>query len=282
MGKGANTILERATILAKTITVVTTNIFFFLIPDRASIDDVSNLNVILSGFIPLPLSIVAVVLGIILLVVKFFAYNERFNTGAMCADILLPIFLKLFRGLFPRLNSVANDRRLSILYCVLIIDVKLDVLFGHGTSSNKLSVITGVVGGCLRVRLKGTVSLSKVYITLSTTLICSGGAIILDVLNACFGNVILSRFVFSGDVGHHIYVVARGRRTLHRFVLRSLRDNTAVCRTVNTCGLRGRGRVVAVISGDRCRGLVGFVGQRSPGTFIAVCGMSDVRCRPGV
>lgn len=265
-----------------TINVVTTTMCFFLVPDVASVDDVSTLTVIVSRCVPLRISAVAVVLGIILLLVNFIAYKGRFKTGAICADVLLPLCLTMFRRVFPSFASLAGDDRLSMVYCVLIMDVNLDVLFGVGTSSNKLSVMTGVVGGCLRVRLKGTVSVSNVYITLSSTLVCSGGTIILDILKACFGNVILSRFVFNRGLGQHMYVVAGCRRRIHRFVLRRLRDKTAFCRTANTCGVRGRERVVAVISGDRCRGLVGCVVGGSPRTFIAICAISSVECHPGM
>ena len=63
-------IVKEILILTAAIAIITSAVFFFLVPSHTSISSISGLGIILTNFIPLPLSAITMILNVLLLVVE--------------------------------------------------------------------------------------------------------------------------------------------------------------------------------------------------------------------
>ena len=60
-------IIKETSILTVAVAIIAAAVYFFLVPSHASVSSISGLGIVLSNFIPLPLSAITMILNVVLL-----------------------------------------------------------------------------------------------------------------------------------------------------------------------------------------------------------------------
>ena len=94
-------ILLETLILTVAVAIIAAAVYFFLVPSHTSVSSISGLGIVLSNFVPLPLSAITMILNVILLIIGFFTCGKEFGVKTVYTSILLPVFLGLFEKIFP-------------------------------------------------------------------------------------------------------------------------------------------------------------------------------------
>ena len=64
-------IIKETVILTWAVAIIAAAVYFFLVPSHTSVSSISGLGIILTNFIPLPLSVITMVLNVVLLIIGF-------------------------------------------------------------------------------------------------------------------------------------------------------------------------------------------------------------------
>lgn len=64
-------IAKEMAILTGAVAIIAAAVYFFLVPSHTSVSSISGLGIVLSNFVPLPLSAITMVLNIVLLIIGF-------------------------------------------------------------------------------------------------------------------------------------------------------------------------------------------------------------------
>ena len=62
-------VAKETLILTVAVAIIAAAVYFFLVPSHTSISSISGLGIVLTNFIPLPLSAITMVLNVVLLVI---------------------------------------------------------------------------------------------------------------------------------------------------------------------------------------------------------------------
>ena len=122
-------ILKEAMILTLAVGIITAAVYFFLVPSHTSVSSISGLGIILSNFIPLPLSAITMILNVVLLIIGFLTCGKEFGVKTVYTSIMLPVFLAFFEILFPNFVSFTNSQELDVLCYILVVSVGLSILY---------------------------------------------------------------------------------------------------------------------------------------------------------
>ena len=82
-------------ILTAAVAIIAAAVYFFLVPSHASVSSISGLGIVVSNFIPLPLSAITMILNVVLLVIGFLTCGKEFGQKTVYTSVLLPVFLGL-------------------------------------------------------------------------------------------------------------------------------------------------------------------------------------------
>lgn len=63
--------LMETIILTGAVAIIAAAVYFFLVPSHTSVSSISGLGIVLSNFIPLPLSAITMILNVVLLIIGF-------------------------------------------------------------------------------------------------------------------------------------------------------------------------------------------------------------------
>ena len=92
-------LIKETLVLTAAMAIVAGAVYFFLLPSHASVSSISGLGIILSNFVPLPLSAITMILNILLLIIGFFTCGKEFGAKTVYTSIVLPLFLALSAAL---------------------------------------------------------------------------------------------------------------------------------------------------------------------------------------
>ena len=118
-------------ILTLAVAIIAAAVYFFLVPSHASVSSISGLGIILSNFVPLPLSAITMILNVVLLIIGFFTCGREFGAKTVYTSIMLPLFLGLFEKIFPDFYSMTDSQELDVLCYILVVSVGLAILFNR-------------------------------------------------------------------------------------------------------------------------------------------------------
>lgn len=69
-------IAKEMAILTGAVAIIAAAVYFFLVPSHTSVSSISGLGIVLSNFVPLPLSAITMVLNIVLLIIGVFYLRQ--------------------------------------------------------------------------------------------------------------------------------------------------------------------------------------------------------------
>ena len=72
-------VLKETFILTVAVAIIAAAVYFFLVPSHTSVSSISGLGIVLTNFIPLPLSAISMILNIALLIIGFFTCGREFG-----------------------------------------------------------------------------------------------------------------------------------------------------------------------------------------------------------
>ena len=175
-------IFREGLILTGAVAIIAAAVFFFLAPSHASVSSISGLGIVLSNFVPLPLSAITMILNVALLIVGFLTCGREFGVKTVYTSIMLPLFLGLFEALFPNFTSMTDSQELDVLCYVLAVSVGLSILFNRNASSGGLDIVAKILNKYLRMDLGRAMSLAGMCVALSAALVYDKKTVVLSIL----------------------------------------------------------------------------------------------------
>ena len=143
--------MKETGILTVAVAIIAGAVYFFLVPSHASVSSISGLGIVLSNFIPLPLSVITMILNVVLLLIGFVTCGKEFGVKTVYTSVMLPVFLGLFEMLFPNLGSMTDSQELDVLCYILVVSVGLSILFNRNASSGGLDIVAKIMNKYLHM-----------------------------------------------------------------------------------------------------------------------------------
>ena len=175
-------IAKETVILTAAVAVIAAAVYFFLVPSHTSVSSISGLGIVLSNFIPLPLSAITMILNVVLLVIGFFTCGREFGVKTVYTSIMLPVFLGIFEMVFPDIGSLTDSQELDVLCYILVVSVGLSILFNRNASSGGLDIVAKIMNKYLHMDLGRAMSLSGMCVALSAAFVYDKKTVVLSIL----------------------------------------------------------------------------------------------------
>ena len=133
--------------------IVAVAVYFFMLPSHISVGSATALAMMLNTFIPLPVSIINLLMNVGLLVVGYLLIGPEFGIKTVYASILMPLVMGLLEILFPNFQSITQDPLLDVVCYILVVGVGLSLLFSCNASSGGLDIVAKILNKYRRMDL---------------------------------------------------------------------------------------------------------------------------------
>ena len=248
----------------------------------AAVSSISGLGIVVSNFIPLPLSAITMILNVVLLVIGFLTCGKEFGAKTVYTSIMLPLFLGMFELLFPDFTSLTDSQELDVLCYILVVSIGLSILFNRNASSGGLDIVAKIMNKYLHMDLGKAMSLSGMCVALSAALVYDKKTVVLSILGTYFNGIILDHFIFDNNIKRRVCIITKKEEQLRHFIIEELHSGATVYEAIGAYNLEKHNEIITIVDKSEYQKLMNFINREDPKAFITVYTVSDMRYQPKV
>ena len=270
-------ILIEINILTIAIAIIAVAVYFFLVPSHTSISSMSGLGIVLSNFVPLPLSAITMILNVVLLIIGFFTCGKEFGLKTVYTSVMLPVFLGIFENIFPNIGSITDSQELDVLCYILVVSVGLSILFNRNASSGGLDIVAKIINKYFHMELGKAMSLSGMCVALSAALVYDKKTVVLSVLGTYFNGIVLDHFIFDHNIKRRVCIITKKEEELRQFIVHDLHSGATIYEAIGAYNMEKRNEIITIVDKGEYQKLMKYINQEDPEAFITVYTVSDMR-----
>lgn len=282
MNRKLNTkdLVKETVILTAAVAIIAAAVYFFLVPSHASVSSISGLGIVLSNFVPLPLSTITMILNVVLLIIGFFTCGKEFGVKTVYTSILLPVFLGVFEKAFPGGISLTDSQELDVLCYILVVSVGLSILFNRNASSGGLDIVAKIMNKYLHMELGKAMSLSGMCVALSAALVYDKKTVVLSVLGTYFNGIILDHFIFDHNIKRRVCIITKKEEELRKFIINDLHSGATVYEAIGAYNGQKHNEIITIVDKSEYQKLMNYMNHEDPKAFITIYNVSDMQYQP--
>ena len=273
-------IIKETSVLTVAVAIIAAAVYFFLVPSHASVSSISGLGIVLSNFIPLPLSAITMILNVVLLIIGFFTCGREFGVKTVYTSVMLPLFLGVFERIFSDFGSMTNSQELDVLCYILVVSVGLSILFNRNASSGGLDIVAKIMNKYLHMDLGKAMSLSGMCVALSAALVYDKKTVVLSLLGTYFNGLVLDHFIFDHNIKRRVCIITKKEEELRQFIIHDLHSGATIYESIGAYNMEKRNEIITIVDKGEYQKLMNYMNREDPKAFITVYTVSDMRYQP--
>ena len=275
-------LIKETLILTIAVAIIAAAVYFFLAPSHTSVSSISGLGIVLSNFVPLPLSAITMILNVVLLVIGFLTCGREFGAKTVYTSIMLPLFLGLFEVIFPNFKSMTGSQELDVLCYILVVSIGLSILFNRNASSGGLDIVAKIMNKYLHMELGRAMSLSGMCVALSAALVYDKKTVVLSILGTYFNGIILDHFIFDHNRKRRVCIITEKEEELRQFIIQELHSGATIYEAIGAYNFEKHNEIITIVDNSEYQKLINFINREDPKAFITIYNVSNMQYQPKI
>lgn len=255
-------------------------VFFFMLPSNLAVGSVSALALVISNFIPLPVSVITMIFNVVLLILGYLLIGRDFAIKTVYATILLPVMLWVFETLLPDFQSLTQDPFLDMIGYVIIVSLGLSILFSYNSSTGGIEVIAKLMNKYLRMELGQAISISGMLVALSSAVCYDSKTVFLSMLGTYLGGLVLDYYIFGLNIKRRVCIISEKHEQIVEYILHDLHSGASLYDAIGAYDRKVRREINAIVDRNEYKKLMDYVRKTDPKAFITVYSVSEISYQP--
>lgn len=255
-------------------------IFFFMLPSNVAVGSGSALAMVLNNFIPLPVSVLNLIINVILLIIGFILIGSEFGAKTVYTSIMVPVFMGMFELIFPNFESLTQDPLLDVLCYILVVGMAMAILFSRNASSGGLDIVAKIISKYMRIDLGKAVSFSGIAVALTSAICYDTKIVVLSVLGTYFGGMVVDHFIFGLNIKRRVCVISPKLDEIVDYILHDLHSGATLNEITGAYDKTPRKEVITIVDKHEYRKLMDYIRKTDPKAFVTVYSVSEMRYQP--
>ena len=260
--------------------IVSTAVYFFMLPSHVSVGSGTALAMVISNFIPLPVSVITLILNVVLLLLGFLLIGPEFGAKTVYCAILMPVFLGVYEQILPNQQSITEDPFLDVLCYIFVVGIGLAILFRRNASSGGLDIVAKLMNKFLRMELGKAMSVSGMLVALSSALVYDKKTVVISVLGTYLGGLVVDHFIFGMDLKRRVCIISPKLNEIVDFILYELHSGATLNNIIGAYDRNPKQEVITIVDKQEYKALMDYVKKVDPKAFITVYSVSEISYQP--
>ena len=264
------------------VAIAAASIFFFMIPSKVVIGSGSALAMVLSNFIPLPVSVITLIINVILLIFGFILIGPEFGSKTVYSAIMVPVYMWIYEISFPNFKSLTDDPLLDMIGYILVVGVGSAILFAMNASSGGLDIVAKIMNKYLKMDLGQSVSVAGIAIALTSAIVpgTSSKMVVLSVIGTYFCGMMLDYFVFGFSLKRRVCIISVKHDEFVNFIINDLHSGATIYESYGAYDNTPRKEIVTIVDKGEYRKLMDFIKKNDPKAFVTVYSVNEMQYQP--
>lgn len=269
-------ILKEYALITLGMAIVSSAVYFFMIPGNIVSGSISGLVLVLSNFIPLSISLMTLIFNTVLLILGFIFIGSEFGVKNIYTSILLPVYLGIFEVIFPNQASLTNDVILDSLSYVILISLGTAMLFNANSSSGGLDIVAKLMNKFFHMELGKALSTAGIVIALSSIIVYDTKTLVISILVTYFNGITLDHFIDGFRIKKRVCILSNEYPVIQKFILEKLNRGVTLYEAFGGYDNVKRIELITILTRPEYIQLMNFIHKTDPRAFVTVYMVNEV------
>lgn len=262
--------------------IVGAAVYFFMLPSHVTVGSATALAMVISNFVPLPVSAITFAINLVLLVVGYLLIGPEFGIKTVYCSLLMPVVLRIFEILLPDFQSITGDQLLDVICYTLVVGIGLALLFSCNASSGGLDIVAKLMNKFLRIDLGQSMSIAGILVALSAAFCYDSKTVVLAVLGTYLGGIVVDNFIFGLNIKRRVCIISEKHDEILSFILYELHSGATLYDGIGAYNNQLRKEIITIVDKQEYRRLMDYVQATDPNAFMTVYSVQEINYRPKV
>ena len=267
-------------ILTVSSAIVAVAVYFFMLPSKVTVGSASALALVISNFIPLPVSVITFLMNAFLLIIAYLLIGPEFGIKTIYTSLVMPCFMGFYEILFPNFQSITQDPLLDVICYILVVGIGIAMLFSCNASSGGLDIVAKLMNKFLGMDVGKAMSLSGMLVALSSALCYDTKTVVLSVLGTYFGGIIVDYFIFGLNIKRRVCIISPKFDEILSYILHDLHSGATIYEGTGAYNNQVRREIITIVDKQEYRRLMDYVKSIDPSAFITVYSVQEISYIP--
>lgn len=260
--------------------IVAAGVFFFMIPSNITPGSASALAVVISNFVPLPVSAITFIINAVLLIIGYLLVGPEFGFKTVYTSLVMPAFMGLYEIMLPNFQSMTGDQFIDLICYVMTVGVGCAMLFSCNASSGGLDIVAKLMNKFLRVELGKAMSISGMVVALSSVFFYDIKTVVLSVLGTYLGGIVIDYFIFGFNIKRRVCILSPEFEQILNFILHDLHSGATIYEGIGAYNMVPRKEIITIVDKQEYRLLMDYIRKVDPHAFITVYSVQEISYVP--
>ena len=260
--------------------LISAAVYFFMIPANLCPGSAAALGLLLGNVIPLPVSMITLILNISLLIIGFLFIGPEFGGKTIYTSVLMPLIMRIYEVLIPDFVSINQDQVVDMLCYIMLVGMGLSVIFHSNASSGGLDILGKLMNKYLRIEMGKAVAIPGMVVALSSILFYDVKSVILSVIGTYFSGMMVDYFIFGMSIKRRVCIISNKADEIVEYILHDLKSGASLYPLEGAYEKALRTEVVAIVNKQEYTKLMSYLQKTDPAAFITVYAVNEVSYVP--
>lgn len=260
--------------------VIAAAVYFFMLPSHVTVGSGTALAMVISNFVPLPVSAITFLLNVVLLIIGFLLVGPEFGAKTVYCSLLMPAVMRVFEIVFPDFQSLTGDPFLDMIGYILVVGIGLAFLFSCNASSGGLDIVAKIMNRYLRMDLGQAMSVSGLVVALSSAICYDKKTVVISLIGTYFGGMIVDHFIFGLNLKRRVCILSPKVEEITQFILHDLHSGASLYDATGAYDNVVRREIITIVDKQEYKKLMDYVRKTDPTAFVTVYSVNEISYQP--
>ncbi len=260
--------------------IIAAAVYFFMIPANLCPGSAAALAMLLGNLIPIPVSMITLVLNLSLLVVGILLIGPEFGAKTIYTSVLMPILMRVFEVAFPNVVSINQDPLMDMLCYAMVVSIGLAIVFNCNASSGGLDIVAKLMNKYLRMEMGQAMAFSGMAVSLAALLFYDLKIVIISILGTYFSGLVVDYFIFGMNIKRRVCILSSKSDEIVNYILHDLHSGASLYEAVGAYDKSVRTEIVTIVDKHEYAKLMDYLHKTDPKAFVTVISINEVSYVP--
>lgn len=221
--------LRRFLIINLGLLIMTSGLYFFLIPSDLAVGGATGLAMVISALIPqIPMGLILAILNVILFIMAFIFIGRDFGGYTIYASFALSGLIALFELLIPMAQPFTDDLFINLIFGILIAGVGMGFVFNQNASTGGTDIIAKIINKYTKINIGKSLLMSDFLITLFASYVFGPRHGMYALLGIIINSFVIDYMIAGFNVKINMNIISKEMDLINRFILEEIDRGTTI------------------------------------------------------
>lgn len=258
------------------ITIMVLGLYFFVIPAKILGGGASGLSLVLSTFIPIPYSIIYLIVNAFLIILGLIMLGRVFSGLTIYATLLTSFGFWVLEQLFPVTHALSNDTIVNAFFGTLISAIGLGITFNCGGSTGGTDILAKILNEYTKLDFSIALLIVDGCVLLATFHTFGMNRGLYALMCVIFNAEVVKRTVVGGEDLFEVTIISQSYQEINKFIFEQLDHSSTMIEATGSYTNAPRKIILTVVSGAEMIALRHYVNDLDDKAFMYVNAVSNV------